>query len=214
VPTLGRKKKNNIDDWDEENLFQLDNFFTVEPPAASITSNNTNGQAANVHGTQATQPTTIRIKSSQMPGVSIKKIIHGDNLPKEESHGAQIQVKGENPFTQNDLLRCWNEFINTIPDKKILVTTMQSYKPTLKENFFIEVSVDNPMQEKDLLNERPTILAFLSQKLQNGKIQMYTRIMEETENKKMLSPKDRLKSMMEQNQNLADLYNQLELEID
>ncbi|MCB9016998.1 MAG: hypothetical protein WCU80_02915 [Paludibacteraceae bacterium] len=149
-----------------------------------------------------------------MPGVSIKKIIHGDNLPKEESHGAQIQVKGENPFTQNDLLRCWNEFINTIPDKKILVTTMQSYKPTLKENFFIEVSVDNPMQEKDLLNERPTILAFLSQKLQNGKIQMYTRIMEETENKKMLSPKDRLKSMMEQNQNLADLYNQLELEID
>lgn len=101
----------------------------------------------------------------------------------------------------------------TIPEKKILLTTMQSYKPTLQEDFFFVVSVDNPIQEKELLNERAHLQHFIQEKLNNGKVRMTVRIMQAEENKKMLSPKDRLKGMMERNENMKKLMKELALEL-
>ncbi len=91
---------------------------------------------------------------------------------------------------------------------------MQSCIPLLKENYFIEVPVDNPIQEKEILNERSDLLAFLSGRLKNGKIQLYVRVNEQGENKKSFSPQERFKSMLERNPNIEHLRVELGLELD
>jgi DNA polymerase-3 subunit gamma/tau len=150
-----------------------------------------------------------------MPGVSIKNILNSDN--KKEAVEAIVQPiasQETNDFSQNDLSACWKEYIQSIPEKKILASTMQSCVPVLKENYFIEVPVDNPIQEKEILNERSDLIAFLSLRLKNGKIQIYVRVNEQGENKKSFSPQERFKSMLERNPNIEHLRTELGLELD
>jgi len=150
-----------------------------------------------------------------MPGISIKNILNNDrNKEKEVAQTAATTSVGEiNDFSQNDLTTCWKEYILSIPEKKILSTTMQSCTPVLKENYFIEVPVDNPIQEKEILNERNDLIKFLSQKLKNGKINIYVKVNEQGENKKSLSDQERFKSMLERNPNIEHLRLDLGLEI-
>ena len=200
------KKKNDIDDDD---LFIIENFFTPDQPKPAVqgTQPKPTGQVANT-------VQVARIKSSEMPGVSIQKILNDEGKEKQVVTTNQTHADIATPFTQKELNTVWNEYIRTIPEKKILITTMESYKPILQEDFFIEVPVDNPIQEREILNERPSLIAFLQEKLHNGKIRMNTRIMQMEENKKMLSPKDRLKGIMERNENVKRLCHDLNLELD
>jgi DNA polymerase-3 subunit gamma/tau len=151
-----------------------------------------------------------------MPGISIKNILNNDrNKEKEVTQTASTpSIQETNDFSQNDLVACWKEYIQSIPEKKILSTTMQSCTPVLKENYFVEVPVDNPIQEKEILNERNDLIAFLSKKLKNGKIHIYIKVNEQGENKKSLSPQERFKSMLERNPNIEHLRSELGLEVD
>lgn len=206
------KKKNELDDDDD--LFAIENFFTQEKPIVrpQTQANNATPKVPQQGNAQSVHVT--RIKSSEIPGVSIKKILNDDGKDKEQVVTTQYENKACNEFTQKDLIKVWNEYIATVPEKKILTTTMSSYKPKLTDDFFIELSVDNPIQEREVLNERPSLLAFLQKKLNNGKIRMSIRIMQIEENKKMLSPKDRLKGMVERNENMKKLMQELALELD
>lgn len=156
----------------------------------------------------------IRIKSSQLPGVSINRILSGENK-KENEEDAEIKLSEmATQFTQAELNHVWNEYIKTIPTKKILATTMDSCKPILKDNFFIEVAVENPRQIDEINKEKPLLLYFLSENLKNGKIQLYVRQMEAQENKKLLSPKDRLKKMADNNPCIIEFCHKLNLSIE
>ena len=151
-----------------------------------------------------------------MPGISIKNILNNDgNKGKEVIQTTPTSsVQEISDFSQNDLTACWKEYIQSIPEKKILASTMQSCIPVLKENHFIEVLVDNPIQEKEILNERNELIKFLSERLKNGKIHVYVRVNEQGENKKSFSPQERFKSMLERNPNIEHLRAELGLEID
>ena len=91
---------------------------------------------------------------------------------------------------------------------------MESCIPVLKADYFIEVPVDNPIQEKEILSERNDLIGFLSQKLKNGKIHIYLKVNEQGENKRSLSHQERFKSMLERNPNIEHLRAELGLEID
>lgn len=140
--------------------------------------------------------------------------MNDDGKGKETASPQTVQTDACSSFTQKELNIAWNEYMETIPEKKILLTTMQSYKPVLQDDFFIEIPVDNPIQEREVLNERPTLLSFLQKRMNNGKIRINVRIMQMEENKKMLSPKDRLKGMLERNENMKRLMLELHLELD
>ena len=150
-----------------------------------------------------------------MPGISIKNILNNGSKEKEVIQTVSApSIQEINDFSQNDLTACWKDYIQSIPEKKILSTTMESCIPVLKENYFIEVPVDNPIQEKEILNERNDLTAFLSRKLKNGKIHIYVKVNEQGENKKSLSYQERFKSMLERNPNIEHLRSELGLEID
>lgn len=203
------KKKNNIDDDD---LFIIENFFTPDKPVATASQPQTN--VSHPQGQVVNAPTVARIKSSEIPGVSIQKILNDEGKEKQVVATNKAEADLCTPFTQKDLNIAWNEYILTIPEKKILITTMESYKPILQEDFFIEIPVDNPIQEREILNERPSLVDFLRKKLRNYKIHLNTRIMQMEENKKMLSPKDRFKGILERNENIKRLCHDLNLELD
>lgn len=90
---------------------------------------------------------------------------------------------------------------------------MQSCSPILKENHSIEVPVDNPIQEKEILNERNDLVAFLSNRLKNGQIDINVRVSEQVEYKKPLSQHERFQSMLERNSNIEHLRLELGLEL-
>ena len=158
--------------------------------------------------------TSTRIKVTEKPGVSIKGILNNENIQKEEQIKTSISSSKTKLFNQNELSFSWKEYIKTIPEKKIIVSTMQNCIPILKENFHIELVVDNQIQEKEIEAESIDILNFLIQKLENGNIKLIVRIAENGENKKSLSARDRLLKMIENNSNLELLRTELDLELD
>jgi hypothetical protein len=215
------KKKNNVDD--QESIFQINPFFStvssslpekpketaspsIPPEIKNITTNKVEENHRN-----------IRIKSNEIPGFSIKNTLKKNSDPnKEEGSPAQsIPTKEEiNVFTQNDLTKYWKEYIESIPEKKILATSMQSCIPVLQDEYNIRIQVDNPVQQKEILAERNELTSFLSSKLHNSKIYLYVEIAAQGENKKALSPKDRFTSMLERNPIIEKLCSELELELD
>lgn len=206
------KKKNELDDDDD--LYAIENFFTVAKPTPQPSQ--AKPQTANGASTASAQTTAnnvVRINSSNIPGVSIQKMLNDDGQKKETTAAVQI-TEACSPFSQKELNAALKEYIAQNQEKKIVISTIESTPPVLKEDFFIEIPVENSFQEREILNERPEMLSFLHKKLNNGKIRINVRMMEQKENKKMLSPMERMKSMMDRNENLKRLVIELNLELD
>lgn len=147
-----------------------------------------------------------------MPGVSITNLLTKKE-EKQVANSSVPQIQETSQFDQSMLNKAWKEYIDKIPEKKILSTTMQGCTLTIKENFFIEIAVDNPIQENELLNEKASLTSWLSKTLKNGEIKLYTRVNENGENKKALSPNERFKEMIQNNEHISVLAKELELEI-
>ena len=146
----------------------------------------------------------------------LKQIGRKKMLTKKEEKQVDSNVPQVQETTQFDLVmlnKAWKEYIDRIPEKKILSSTMQGCTLTIKDNFFIEIAVDNPMQEDELLSERASLTSWLSKSLKNGKIKLYTRVNESGENKKALSPNERFIEMIQNNEHIGTLAKELELEI-
>jgi DNA polymerase-3 subunit gamma/tau len=218
------KKKNDITDTDSESLLRIEPFFfdiastplpdkkIEEPVSSSPTPEKGNNSATKVQE----QPRHIKIKSNEIPGISIKKILNKNSEFSQDEKPAQAILNKEETesFSQNDLTRIWKEYIESIPEKKLLSTSMQSCIPTLQDEYNIRVLVDNPIQEKEILAERNELLAFLRSKLHNSQIYLYVEIAAHGENKKALSPRDRFSAMLNRNPNIERLRSELDLQLD
>lgn len=210
------KKKNNIDDdWDDfdvESLLKIEPFFSPanvtqqQNPVPAQTTNDRQTYTAQVQQVQNTP------KVATMPGVSITNLLTKKE-EKQVANSSVPQIQETSQFDQSMLNKAWKEYIDKIPEKKILSTTMQGCTLTIKENFFIEIAVDNPIQENELLNEKASLTSWLSKTLKNGEIKLYTRVNENGENKKALSPNERFKEMIQNNEHISVLAKELELEI-
>ncbi|MBO5988618.1 MAG: DNA polymerase III subunit gamma/tau [Paludibacteraceae bacterium] len=212
------KKKNNIDDeWDDfdvDSLLKIEPFFSPERAKTQQGTSSPSPQTSNVRQSHAqiqTQQNPGTPKVAAMPGVSITNLLTKKEEKQVDSNVPQVQETTQ--FDQVMLNKAWKEYIDRIPEKKILSSTMQGCTLTIKDNFFIEIAVDNPMQEDELLSERASLTSWLSKSLKNGKIKLYTRVNENGENKKALSPNERFIEMIQNNEHIGTLAKELELEI-
>jgi DNA polymerase-3 subunit gamma/tau len=92
----------------------------------------------------------------------------------------------KNDFTQNDLVKYWIEYANSLTIEKIhLKNTLISCKPVLKDNYSFEISVYNPSQRDEIVDSNTQILGYLSNKLKNNQIKMDILIVEKGEIEKI-----------------------------
>ena len=91
---------------------------------------------------------------------------------------------------------------------------LQVYKPKLLENYLIELSISNAVQEEIILDEKYMILDYLKNKLKNDKIEITTKILKIEMESTPYTRKDKFKIMLEENPQLEVLRLKLGLDTD
>jgi len=117
-------------------------------------------------------------------------------------------------FDGNDLVKYWMLFAEQIDKKVYLKNTMTNCKPVLQENFHFEVSVHNPGQQEELINNSIDILSFLRTHLKNTHIQMRVRISESNEKKLAYTATEKYQHLLDTNPALSRLRDEFNLIID
>lgn len=95
-----------------------------------------------------------------------------------------------------------------------LVSLMDNYTPTLKDNYRIELVLENKLQSEELISERIDILNYLRTKLSNFSITLEPIIDEVVSERKLYTSKDKYQHMVDKNPNIDLLRQAFGLELD
>ncbi len=153
-------------------------------------------------------------KTNRPMGIFMKEIGTEKSRPQTSQRQEANLPETITPFTQEDLIREWNNYAATIDKKVYLKNTMINCKPTLGERHEFEVTVHNPGQREELINNVIYILPFLRQRLNNSHIQMHIRIAEGNEKHLAYTSTEKLKLLMDINPNLGRLRDEFNLTLD
>jgi DNA polymerase-3 subunit gamma/tau len=115
------------------------------------------------------------------------------------------------PFESEDLIKWWNEYAQAMVGNAYLKSTMTNCKPVLLENFYFEVSVHNPGQQDELLNDSIKLLPYLRKQLKNTRIQMRIRISETNEKKLAYTASEKYEHLLNINPLLGKLKDEFSL---
>ena len=118
---------------------------------------------------------------------------------------SQVKDVGSD-FSQNDLLKYWIDYANSLTIEKIhLKNTLISCKPVLKDNFIFEVAVYNPSQKDEIIDNSALIIGFLCNKLKNNRIKLDIRIVEKEEKEMIYTATEKYEYLSKKNPNIEKL---------
>ena len=149
-------------------------------------------------------------------GISISAM---QNQKKQEQEAEVVEDLSNKPktvFTSNELMSKWNAFAYQLKDRgrQGLYITLTKRKPEIKQNFLLEFTIDNEIQNIELEDERSNLLTFLRVELNNYGIQLKVLLSKEDNSVKHLSSKDKFLKMAEKNPALHELRERLNLDIE
>ena len=117
-------------------------------------------------------------------------------------------------FNEKDLDYYWREFAAALPkEEKANSARMMNMHPHLLNDTTFEVTVDNDMVEKYMVQLIPSVQNHLRERLHNRKITMTVRVSAPTENIRAYSHVERFQMMSKKNPNLLKLKEALGLEL-
>ncbi len=119
----------------------------------------------------------------------------------EEEKPEYVTGESAEKVTQEMLVNRWRIYTEKVKkDGKInLFTLLNSGSPTLTNEHQIEFTLENKIQEELLLHERVDLLNFLRIDLNNFKLELHTRIAEQTELKRLYTANEKYQHMVEKN---------------
>ena len=176
-----------------------------------------------VHKVQGKKPKTGHVVGVQRTytgkkrsGISISAM---QNQKKEEQEAEVVEDLSNKPkteFTANELMSKWNAFAFQLKDRgrQGLYITLTKRKPEIKQNFLLEFTIDNEIQNIELEDERSNLLTFLRVELNNYVIQLKVLVSKEDNSVKHLSSKDKFLKMADKNPALHELRERLNLDIE
>lgn len=136
----------------------------------------------------------------------------------EEKKAEKVELTGteKTPFTQDEFIKVWVDYSSKVKaeNKMSLASLLDNYTPAIKENFKIELQVENKLQANELINERIDLLNYLREKLINYSITVEPIIVENTQERKLYTSKDKYQHMLEKNPKLEDFRKVFNLELD
>jgi len=169
------------------------------------------------------QPVTERPKIAIKPLTAVPSLIPSLNdLPGSSSQKAEeeeptyISGNSREHFGNQEFLSAWNKYSDDIKKagKINLFTLMMSNAPTLKDNYQIEVIIENKIQEGLLTTEKIDLLNYLRSTLRNFSIDIITRQIEKTDKKKLYTSTEKYQHMAEKNPSLEDFRKRFNLNIE
>jgi len=119
------------------------------------------------------------------------------------------------PFTQDELNKLWGEFAEKLRiDKPHLFAMMSSRPPSPEEGFTIVITIDNKILEEEFREIRGELTGFLRSGLNNNRIELQARVIENHTDLKPYTDKEKFEKMAAKNPELNTLREQLDLDIE
>lgn len=199
------EKKNSTGEVKEEKAQPL-----PEKPSPSKKSNpakETKKKPANpepsTSSTTAESPLTISIKPE-------------NNKKKDSGLQTTVALREEKEeFNGEQLNKVWTYFTESIAKQyPNFYSTLKKRKPVLKEEFVVELVIDNKVQEMEIKERKPELLEFLRNELRNSFIQVETRLAETQDDTTPYLPDEKFLAMAKKNPHLKKLKDKLELDLD
>jgi DNA polymerase III subunit gamma/tau len=180
---------------------------TTEPAAVPLNRVNGSKASAPVHGKKESDAPRTMHSLQTVP-------LRRKQEPMSEASTAKEEIILLNqPFTTEALLRSWNIFVETIKEDLHLTNALKACPPVQKEDYEIEVTVQNQSIENKVQNLSRQIENHLHHHLKNNRIKLNIRMAEEGENARPFTSRDRLDSMIKKNPNMELLYRTFGLDI-
>jgi DNA polymerase-3 subunit gamma/tau len=119
------------------------------------------------------------------------------------------------PFTQEDLNAAWNEYISSLKNGlPHLYNSLLHSLPELKNDFNIEITIENKLLEDEIFQKKTEMLGFLRQRLDNFKLDLTAKVAEKSKGSRPYTDKDKFDKMAAKNPSLLKLKEELDLEIE
>ena len=118
-------------------------------------------------------------------------------------------------FSQDRLNEVWKAYADKLAKTQPgFYATLTRYSPLLKENYLIELTLDNAAQEEDLKDKKMELLSILRNELKNNKVDIITKVIDSPHIDKPYTNTEKFNKMAEKNPNLTKLKNQLGLDVE
>lgn len=140
---------------------------------------------------------------------SFRLSVEGKNKPESRSEEPQ-----NNPFTQEQMLKEWENFANNHPEQRILVAAMRNAMPEKVNETEYKVLVNHPAQKQAFETSLPELLEHLKKNLGNDHIILRVNISEDTSEEKKLNAKEFLKLTIDENPELAKFLKAIDAELE
>lgn len=183
----------------------------------SVPINRDSKQATEEVKKEIKQPEILRSKVISINPQKPKEAIKKDIKTEDAANAGEIDqnLYNDSDFSQEMLTEVWaNYAADVIDEQPGFYATLTKYTPILKDNFSIELTLDNAAQEEVLKEKKMELLDYLRANLKNNKVNITTIITDSPKLDKPYTSTEKYNRMKEKNPNLETLKNQLGLEID
>ncbi len=153
-----------------------------------------------------------------MSGPSIKSVMNGgtveeDKISVKEQHELFSRQDYFEPFSSEDLISKWKEYLTTLDERPSLKATLAK-DPVLMKNWMVRIVIDNHVQEELIRNVKPQLVSWLRRELKNSAIDIVTEVREDDSKRFAYTDGEKFEEMLEKNPDLAYLKQKFNLDFD
>ena len=127
---------------------------------------------------------------------------------------AEPQAPQNNPFTADQLRDAWVGLATTHKEELRLRELIENYIPTLVEENMAQIQMPNPWQLSQMRSAMPKLMAELRQKLKNDLLTVQLVLAEYNQEQMAFTADEKYAVMAQANPVLAQLKENLDLQID
>jgi DNA polymerase-3 subunit gamma/tau len=136
----------------------------------------------------------------------------------EEKDEEKIELTGteQNPFTQEEFLEVWTKYSAQMraANKMKLSALMDNYTPIVKDNFLVELQVESKILVDELIYEKVDLMNHIRTQLKNFKIMLEPIIVEQVQEKKLYTSRDKYQHLVAKNPKLDEFRKAFNLDLD
>ena len=153
------------------------------------------------------QPQIEDISSLSIASLNFKKSVE------DENDDLDIDFPNDD-FTNNDFEIAWKKFceLEKKDGNNNILSLLKMNQPLINDNVVI-INTINKMNYKEMKGYKSKIQEFISKELNNYSISIDVKLSEETDKKKFLDSKEKLKIIQESNKSIITLIEEFNLRI-
>ena len=187
---------------------------TVRPVLSATSQKSQTGQSSTAPKAETVQPSAPKVSLSGL-GMSFESILHGKKDKKTEIQVEKKTTENQD-FTLSDLRLQWLSMCNRMESANMggMAKRLKNIVPTITEYPNIELVVENEMLRKELNDIKKRLEVTMAKHLHNGNITLSVRLAEQTEKRKILTPKENFEEMLESSKAFRLLAEKLELKLE